>query len=503
MKRLLFLLFLVPAIAWGQLPARKELRDFKKEYRELKKEFDVVLDPISQIPAEVYPDSYEAQESGNWGNQALETDKFYQEIAKRATRRVHVYVFDTGGKWAHEALKLVEQPGAVFTGEPDSADGNGHGTHCAGIIGGVTSWPLGVARGLIEKELLNIYPVKVLSNAGAGNYSWITNAVLWANERGKQHIQAGDFVIYSMSLGGSSSSTSLTAALVEASRIGVLTVAASGNTGGKGVNFPGASQGVRAIAALQNTKPLTRASFSTTGPEVWAAYPGQSILSAYKGNTYATLSGTSMATPHAAAIAAIAASVHASYNAGQIVTLLEKVSTDLDPAGRDENTGYGVALAGAILAYQGGTPVPDPNPEPPKPVEPVKPERVQAFTFSDPFTVTWGRQGSNDFQKISFRLSVTWKTTYIAPTAKKKIQEAIARHFTNRGYYLRPDDDEADCLYWIAYFAEMILKKEGTPVEVSFISDTVNPVLTLTDPIAGRINAKASYRARVVTFEVQ
>lgn len=98
---------------------------------------------------------------------------------------------------------------------------------------------------------------------------------------------------------------------------------------------------------------------------------------------------------------------------------------------------------------------------------------------------------------------MTWKNTYVAPTAKKKIQESIAGHFTNRGYYLRPDDDEADCLYWIAYFAEMILKKEGTPVEVAFISDVTNPVITLTDPIAGKINAKASYRARVVTFEVK
>ncbi len=501
MKRLLFLFLLAPSLLWGQFPARKEIREVQRVTRELQREYDVVLDPIEQIG--ISPRSIDDLETGNWGNQALETDRFFDEIYRRATRRVHVYIFDTAGKWGHDALRFVEREGATFTGETDPLDGNGHSTHCAGIIGGVTSWPLGAARALIEKELLHLYPVKVLNNSGAGSYSSITNAVQWANERAKKHIQTGDFVIYSMSLGGSSISSSLTAALVEASRIGVLTVAASGNTGGKGVNFPGSSQGVRAIAALQNTNPLTRASFSTTGPEVWGAYPGQSILSAYKNNEYATLSGTSMATPHAAAMVAIAASIYPSFNALQIATLLEKVSTDLDPKGRDENTGYGVALAGAIMAYQGGTPIPDPNPEPPKPVEPVKPERVQSFMFADPFTVTWGRQGSNDFQRISFRLGVTWKNTYVAPTAKKKIQEAIAGHFTNRGYYLRPDDDEADALYWIAYFAEMILKKEGTPVEVAFISDTTNPVITLTDPIAGKINSKASYRARVVTFEVQ
>ena len=498
MKRILFLFLLAPSLLWGQLPTRKEMREVKQINRELQREYDVVLDPIEQIG--ISPRSIEDYDAGNWGNVALETDKYFDQIVARSKRRVHVYVFDTAGKWGHDALKFVEKPGQTFTGEATPEDGNGHSTHCAGIIGGVTSWPLGVARGLIEKELLNIYPVKVLSNAGAGNYPWITNAVLWANERGKQHIQAGDFVIYSMSLGGSSISSSLTAALVEASRIGVLTVAASGNTGGKGVNFPGSSQGVRAIAALQNTQPLTRASFSTTGPEVWGAYPGQSILSSYKGNTYATLSGTSMATPHAAAIAAIAASVHASYNAGQIVTLLEKVSTDLDPAGRDENTGYGVALAGAILAYQGGTPVPDPNPEPPKPVEPVKPDRNMVFDFAQPFQVVWSGPGL-EWKPLQFRAKIAFRHKKMSNAAAAQLETLTSEHWTNRGYYLFSDSDEADALYWVAYFYEMILGKAGHQVDVLEIRSTLNPAVVVYDPITTKATQAKANRARAVTFE--
>ena len=360
MKKILFLFLVSPCLLWGQLPTRKEMREVKQVNRELQREYDVVLDPIEQIG--ITPRSIEDYDAGNWGNVALEVDRYFDQIIARSKRRVHVYVFDTAGKWGHDALKFVEKPGQTFTGEATPEDGNGHSTHCAGIIGGVTDFPLGISRALIEKENLYLYPVKVLSNNGSGLYSWISTAIKWANERSKTHLAAGDFVIYSFSLGGSSGNDAVTQALAEAAQIGVLTVAASGNTGGKGVNFPGNAPAAKAIAALQNTAPLTRAAFSTFGPEVWLSMPGQGILSSYKGNTYATLSGTSMATPHAAGIAAIAASVHPTFNALQIVTLLEKVATDIAPTGRDEHTGFGVDLINGILNYSGGTPTPDPKP---------------------------------------------------------------------------------------------------------------------------------------------
>ena len=501
MKKLIFLFLIAPFLLWGQLPTRKEIREVRNDQREIQRDYDVILDPIEQIG--IAPRSIEAYDAGNWGNVALEVDRYFDQIIARSKRRVHVYIFDTAGKWGHDALKFVEKQGQTFTGEATPEDGNGHSTHCAGIIGGVADFPLGVARALSEKEKENLYlyPVKVLSNNGSGLYSWITNAIKWANEKSKTHIAAGDFVIYSFSLGGSSASDAVSQALTEASNIGVLIVAASGNTGSKGVNFPGNAPAAKAIAALQNTAPLSRAAFSTFGPEVWLSMPGQGILSSYKGNTYVTLSGTSMATPHAAGVAAIAASVHPTFNALQIVTLLEKVATDIAPTGRDEHTGYGVDLIGGILAYNGGTPTPDPKPEPPKPVEPVKPIREQLFGFSEPFTVLWGRQGSNDWQEIRFTIDVAWKNTKVTPTSRKAVNEFLQAHFTRRGYYLFPDSDEQDALYWISYFLEMLAKKEaGLIFDVTQIREVEKPNLILNDPIPGKPAANASYKARVVTF---
>jgi subtilisin family serine protease len=90
-----------------------------------------------------------------------------------------------------------------------------------------------------------------LNNGGSGLFSWIQNGITWANEAAKRHISDGDFVIYSFSLGASSGNQGITDALNAAAAQGVLIVAAAGNTGGRGVNFPGNVISAKAIAALQ------------------------------------------------------------------------------------------------------------------------------------------------------------------------------------------------------------------------------------------------------------
>jgi hypothetical protein len=499
MKHLIFL-FLFPALLAAQVPTKEQLKEARQITRDLQRDYDFVLDPIEQIGIE--PRSFLELNQGNWGNVALETDKHFDEIIRRASRRVHVYIFDTAGKFSHDALTAVEREGRTFTGEPDPLDGNGHGTHCAGIIGGVAEFPLGAARALIEKELLYIYPVKVLNNGGSGLFSWIQNGITWANGEAKKHVDNGDFVIYSFSLGASSGNQGITDALNAAAAQGVLIVAAAGNTGGRGVNFPGNVISAKAIAALQNTQPISRASFSTYGPEVFAGLPGAAVLSSYKGNSYATLSGTSMATPHAAAMGAIAASIHAKLNAGQIADVLRLSSVDIAPNGRDEHTGYGVPLASKILAYDPGT-VPDKptDPEPPKPVEPVKPERTQLFGISESLSAVWGRQGSNDWQPIEFLLQVEYTHKRPSDRAAKDLLAATRDHFTNRGYYLFADSDEADCLYWIAHFYEMLMKREGYPVRVARIQGIGPAAVILDSPIRGRVTTSKAVKAGAFTFD--
>lgn len=108
--------------------------------------------------------------------------------------------------------------------------------------------------------------------------------------------------VINMSLGGPSGSEALKSAVEAAYKAGVVVVCAAGNDGGA-VNYPAKYPGAIAVSALDSSDKI--ASFSSRGPEIAFIAPGVSIYSTYKGNTYKTLSGTSMASPHVAGLAAL------------------------------------------------------------------------------------------------------------------------------------------------------------------------------------------------------
>ncbi|WP_135827042.1 S8 family peptidase [Halorussus ruber] len=175
----------------------------------------------------------------------------------------------------------------------DWDDDNGHGTHCAGIAAANNN-----SQGVVGVGPdLTLHAVKVLDYNGSGSYSDIAAGVEWVANQG--------YDVGSMSLGGSSGSSTLYDAIQYAYDSGVTLVAAAGNSGPctDCVGYPAAYSEVMAVSSTDEYDNLS--DFSSTGPEVEIAAPGTDIYSTYPDETYDTLSGTSMACPHVSGAAGI------------------------------------------------------------------------------------------------------------------------------------------------------------------------------------------------------
>ena len=133
---------------------------------------------------------------------------------------------------------------------------------------------------------------------GWGFLSDVIEGLEWSVTSGMQ--------VVNMSLGTTSDVQSFHDAVIKVNQAGIVQVAAAGNDG-SAVNFPSAYAEVIAVAAVGENSDgtLSAASFTSRGAEVDLSAPGVSVLSTYKGSSYTTLSGTSMATPHVAGAAAL------------------------------------------------------------------------------------------------------------------------------------------------------------------------------------------------------
>jgi aqualysin 1 len=203
---------------------------------------------------------------------------------------VNVYVIDTGIRRTH-----TQFGGRAFAGFDAIGDGqntndcHGHGTHVAGTVGAST---YGVAKGV------RLFAVRVLSCSGSGSNSGVIAGVNWVTSN---HI---DPAVANMSLGGGASSA-LDNAVRNSIAAGVTYSIAAGNSNTNAANSSPARVG-EAITVGSSTRTDGRSSFSNFGSVVDIFAPGSSILSTWRtSNTAtATLSGTSMAAPHVAGVAA-------------------------------------------------------------------------------------------------------------------------------------------------------------------------------------------------------
>jgi subtilisin family serine protease len=215
-------------------------------------------------------------------------------------------------------------------------DDHGHGTHVSGIIAARGNNGQGIAGMAWDSQVM---VVKVLDENGDGYYSGLATGLTYAADNGAR--------VANLSLGGSNPSQILQDAVEYAHAHGTLVVASSGNTNSD-VQYPAAYETALAIAA--STRYDERASYSCFGPEVDLAAPGSSILSTCEGGGYCYKSGTSMAAPHVAGLAALIYAERPTFAPDQVAQLLIETAQDIDSTGWDANTGWGRIDAYRALA---------------------------------------------------------------------------------------------------------------------------------------------------------
>jgi subtilisin family serine protease len=200
---------------------------------------------------------------------------------------VRAYIIDTGIQANHPQFGTRAAASYDYAGG-SGADCNGHGTHVAGTIGSAT---YGVAKGVLLRG------VRVLNCSGSGTTSAIIAGIDWVR------LNAVKPAVANMSLGGGLSSTLNTAA-TNLANSGVFLAVAAGNENQNACNVsPASASGVFTTAA--STSSDAKASYSNWGSCVEAYAPGSSITSTWINSGTNTISGTSMASPHVAGVAAL------------------------------------------------------------------------------------------------------------------------------------------------------------------------------------------------------
>jgi thermitase len=229
-------------------------------------------------------------------------------------------------------VPLLDDP----TIEPGKcADDNGHGTHVAGIAAARANNGVGIAGVAFNSQLA---VCKALNSAGAGTLVALANCIAYLSDQGVK--------IISMSLGGPGSST-LASAVANASSHGALIIAAAGNDGTSMLNYPAAYPQVVSVGAVDRSG--ARASFSNANTDVEVSAPGVDVLSTWSDGGYRTESGTSMAAPFVAGVAALIAARDPAGGAAAWRSRLESAVDDLGLPGRDPQFGFGrVNLAKAL-----------------------------------------------------------------------------------------------------------------------------------------------------------
>jgi len=290
---------------------------------------------------------------------------------------IRVAVVDTGIDADHPDLAGRVAATVSFAGA-NGADGHGHGTHVAGTIAGNGTASQGRYVGMAPEAL--IYAAKVLRDDGSGMMSDVMAGVEWAVD---QHVQ-----IINLSLGSDEKSDGadpLSELCDAAMAEGIVVCVAAGNAGpGQGtVGSPASARQVITIGAATDVDRI--ASFSSRGPtkdgrtKPDVVFPGVDIVACRAAGTrmgtpvgehYTQASGTSMATPHAAGVAALLLGAEPALTPAEVKARFQAGAVDL---GLDGNT-QGAGRVDAYAALTQEEPPPGPPPPPPPPAPPAPPD---------------------------------------------------------------------------------------------------------------------------------
>ncbi|RZU31916.1 S8 family serine peptidase [Blastococcus saxobsidens] len=282
---------------------------------------------------------FEDTAQATWGVQAVRAD-----ASARTGRGIRVAVLDTGFDAAHPDFAGRTIAARSFVAGEDAQDGHGHGTHCIGTACGPRTPSTGPRYGVAHEA--EIYAGKVLGTDGSGTDAGILAGINWA--------VTSRCPVISMSLGAdvAQAHPPYSAAGRRALQQGSLIIAAAGNnadrrSGNPGfVGAPANSVEIMAVGALDQALEMayfSARSLPARGGQVDVAAPGWEVYSAWPMPTrYNTISGTSMATPHVAGLAALWAEATGRRGLELWATLLQESERLLQPS---VDAGSGLAVA--------------------------------------------------------------------------------------------------------------------------------------------------------------
>jgi len=263
------------------------------------------------------------------------------------TDLIKVCVVDTGYGLNHPDLPTRNDMSIEGTKQGSMSgswdvDGHGHGSHCAGTIGAIGGNEKGVVGVLADPSKFSFHIGKGLSDSGSGTYSNVLYAVEGCIEAGAK--------IISMSLGGGWTQAAEDAYKDAYMNDGVLIIAAAGNGGDSDYSYPASYPHVMSVGAVDSNRNI--ASFSQYNDQVEISAPGVGVKSTITTNngavfSYAAWSGTSMATPHVAGVAARIWSLFPTCTNEQIRNVLLITASDRGDAGCDDTYGFGIVNAKA------------------------------------------------------------------------------------------------------------------------------------------------------------
>lgn len=364
----------------GQYEARWELTENgfstdmnQKQFEALQKNKNVTVTKVDivTLDTDVRASEFEAlageypTQQVPWGIKAIYNNSNLTTTS--GGQGINIAVLDSGVNTSHYDLVNTVEQCKDFTGSTplvngSCTDGNGHGTHVAGTAladgGSDKAGIYGVAP---EADL---WAYKVLGTDGSGYSDDIAAAI---QHTADQAVATGTKTVINMSLGSSVSNSLITNAVNYAYGKGVLIVAAAGNSGPAqgSIGYPGALVNAIAVAALENRQQngtYRVADFSSRGynstdgdyviqqGDIEISSPGASIYSTWNNGGYNTISGTSMATPHVAGLAAKVWAQNPTWSNTQLRTNLQNRAKAVDikggigaTTGDDYASGFGFA----------------------------------------------------------------------------------------------------------------------------------------------------------------
>ena len=326
-------------------------------------EFAPYSEPLNSEAIEALSNDTYSGTFAMWG-----FDKVQAEKAWSISRGLNatVAVIDTGMDFAHvdggnvwtnsaeaNGLPGVDDDGNGFVddirgwdfvnNDNNPQDDNGHGTHVAGIVNAKANNQEGIAGVAPDAQIMAL---KVLNAAGSGFISNVIKAINYAVKLGVQ--------VINMSLGilkkylSSIDLSNFQSAVDSAKAKGTLVVAAAGNQSiDTFLTAPGGLNNVISVGAVDSNN--RKASFSNKKPDL--AAPGVTIGSLKLGGGYVYMSGTSMASPYVAGVAALLKALNPNLTYVDVYTRLTRSSVDLGKKGYDSSFGYGLLNAYGALTY--------------------------------------------------------------------------------------------------------------------------------------------------------